>query len=177
MSSYACSLCGILKPLSAFHKDASSVRKHCSQCKECRKLGSKKAYTRIKSDPKLIERSKLWQKKYYSSKKPYIRKYSKKKEFIQYFGGKCSICAYGDCLAALEFHHLNPEEKEFNLAKVAISEDSWDKCVEEASKCILVCNRCHREIHNLPRENEYEKVLNENKLQKKESSSFGVSGI
>lgn len=30
-------------------------------------------------------------------------------------GGKCECCKYSKNLAALEFHHINPSEKEFQL--------------------------------------------------------------
>lgn len=32
-------------------------------------------------------------------------------------GGKCKICGYNKCVDALEFHHRNPEEKEFGLGQ------------------------------------------------------------
>lgn len=68
-----------------------------------------------------------------------------KVKLVEYKGGKCSCCKYDKCLAALEFHHLNPKEKDFT-----ISGKSWsfEKLKKEVDKCILVCNRCHTEIHN-----------------------------
>ena len=30
---------------------------------------------------------------------------------VEYKGGKCSICGYDKCIGALEFHHLDPDEK------------------------------------------------------------------
>jgi hypothetical protein len=35
---------------------------------------------------------------------------------IAYKGGECSICGYNKCVAALEFHHLNPSEKDFTIS-------------------------------------------------------------
>lgn len=29
-------------------------------------------------------------------------------------GGKCQECGYNKNIAALEFHHINPDEKEFH---------------------------------------------------------------
>ena len=34
---------------------------------------------------------------------------------IKLLGGRCSICGYNKCIDALEFHHENPNEKEFKL--------------------------------------------------------------
>ena len=36
-----------------------------------------------------------------------------KKLCIDYKGGYCIICNYNKCNSALEFHHLNPKEKDF----------------------------------------------------------------
>ena len=66
---------------------------------------------------------------------------------IEYKGGCCSICGYNKCQAALEFHHLDPNEKEFGLAESGLTR-SFDKIKIELDKCILVCANCHREIHN-----------------------------
>ena len=60
------------------------------------------------------------------------------------YGGKCQICGYNKCLSALEFHHLNPNEKE-NI--VSNSYGTVKDSIKEAKKCILVCANCHREIH------------------------------
>lgn len=68
----------------------------------------------------------------------------KKQELVKYKGGKCSECGYDKCLSALEFHHLNPKEKDFT-----VSGKSWgvEKLKKEVDKCILVCANCHIELH------------------------------
>lgn len=58
-------------------------------------------------------------------------------------GGKCRICGYDRCLAALEFHHESPEHKDFAIG----SASSWKRIEQELPKTILVCANCHREIH------------------------------
>jgi ribosomal protein L30E len=65
-------------------------------------------------------------------------------KLVEYKGGKCEKCEYKKCIEALEFHHLNPNEKDFT-----ISGKSWsfDRLKEEVDKCILVCSNCHKEIH------------------------------
>jgi len=69
-----------------------------------------------------------------------------KKMAIAYKGGECSICGYNKCVAALEFHHLNPNEKDFGISAKGYTR-SWEKIKEELDKCIMVCANCHREIH------------------------------
>lgn len=65
---------------------------------------------------------------------------------IQYAGGKCQYCGYDKCFRALEFHHTNPEEKDFGLSKNLTKNISSLK--EEVDKCILLCSNCHAEEHN-----------------------------
>lgn len=66
---------------------------------------------------------------------------------IEAMGGKCVCCGYSGCSSALVLHHLNPEEKEFNLKSVRRTKNSWNTIVEELRKCVLVCSNCHAEIH------------------------------
>lgn len=76
------------------------------------------------------------------------RAWSRKLELINLMGGCCSRCGYNKNIAALEFHHINPEEKSFQLDARHLSNTSMNKILEESHKCILVCSNCHREIHN-----------------------------
>ena len=54
---------------------------------------------------------------------------------------------YVDMTDALEFHHLDPSQKDFGISSKGYTR-SWDKVKEELDKCILVCSNCHREIHS-----------------------------
>ena len=75
-----------------------------------------------------------------------ILRRSMKKQAIKLLGGKCSICGYDKCIDALEFHHENPEEKDFKLGSGNTM--AWKEYKSEAEKCILVCSNCHKEIHS-----------------------------
>lgn len=70
-----------------------------------------------------------------------------KKLCIEYKGGHCIVCNYNKCNGALEFHHLNPNEKDFTIANARLTSFN-DKVKKELDKCILVCSNCHREIHS-----------------------------
>ena len=69
-----------------------------------------------------------------------------KEELVVYKGGKCEICGYDKCLCALDFHHLDPTQKDFTISDSNIYKN-LDKLKEEVDKCILVCANCHRELH------------------------------
>lgn len=64
------------------------------------------------------------------------------------FGNKCCVCGYNRCLAALEFHHLDPSKKDFSISSAYASPKKWATIVQELEKCVLVCSNCHREIHH-----------------------------
>jgi hypothetical protein len=70
---------------------------------------------------------------------------NKKASLIDYKGGKCIVCDYNKCQQVLQFHHKNPNEKEFTLANAGTLD--FEKLKNEADKCILVCANCHGEIH------------------------------
>lgn len=76
------------------------------------------------------------------------RALSRKLELIVLKGGKCEKCGYDKNIAALEFHHLDPSIKSFQLDSRHLSNTTKEKILEELEKCILVCSNCHRELHN-----------------------------
>lgn len=73
----------------------------------------------------------------------------KKKELVEYKGGKCEKCGYDKCIEALEFHHLDPKQKDFTIAG---SSYSIERMKQEVDKCILICSNCHRELHYYEKE-------------------------
>lgn len=68
-----------------------------------------------------------------------------KNKAIEYKGGKCLVCGYNKCSGALDFHHVDPKEKDFSISKVT---KGWDKVKDELDKCVLLCSNCHREVHH-----------------------------
>ena len=78
----------------------------------------------------------------------YVKEHRKrvKEELIAYKGGKCEICGYDKCIAALDFHHINPEEKDFAISNSNIYKNI-EALKQEVDKCMLVCANCHRELH------------------------------
>jgi len=70
----------------------------------------------------------------------------KKIKAVNYFGGKCQKCGYDKCVDALEFHHIDKDQKEERPSYI-ITHWSWERVLPELEKCILVCSNCHKEIH------------------------------
>lgn len=69
-----------------------------------------------------------------------------KQKCVDYLGGKCFKCGYNKCIAALEFHHLDPTEKDKDYVNNRLM---FDKLKPELDKCVLLCANCHREEHHL----------------------------
>jgi len=59
-------------------------------------------------------------------------------------GGCCVVCGYSRLPSALQFHHVDPSRKEFDVNPS--TGKALAKYLEEAKKCVLVCANCHVEI-------------------------------
>jgi hypothetical protein len=142
-----CGSCHKLKPLIQFSRHKNHFRSYCKECNQ--------KTTKIHRDNNPI----LWNE---YSKSHYNKPGVKQRKFVNanqrlirtkelavaYKGGKCKICGYNNCITALEFHHLNPKEKDRDLKSRGINRrKAFEKLKPELDKCILVCCRCHREIH------------------------------
>lgn len=131
-----CSWCNQIKLHSEFHKDKTNQR--CLglsyYCKECAN-----------------EKSKIWndekgnpQKR---NKQAVEKKYKRKQEAIVYFENKCMDCNNSFPSCCYDFHHLDPKEKELNLANAA--NYSKEIYMKELKKCVMLCSNCHRIRHSL----------------------------
>ena len=81
------------------------------------------------------------------SKKNRARRQEKRMRLVQDFGGKCSICGYNKCIDALQFHHLDSNNKEYDVSRLVTQNRPYEKILKEAKKCIMICANCHAEIH------------------------------
>ena len=50
----------------------------------------------------------------------------------------------------IDFHHLNPNEKENTVARLVIHASIKDT-INELKKCVPLCSNCHREFHYMER--------------------------
>jgi len=60
-------------------------------------------------------------------------------------GGCCRICGYDRYLGALEFHHLDPQEKRLGVSYQGAAL-ALETLRAEAAKCVLLCANCHAEV-------------------------------
>jgi hypothetical protein len=64
---------------------------------------------------------------------------------VEEAGGRCQVCGYDRCIAALQFHHIDPATKLFGLGSRGLAQ-ALDKLRAEAAKCVLLCANCHAEV-------------------------------
>lgn len=113
--------------------------RYCSKCKEPRNISD------------FYKHSKKTKKRVSVCKSCTIRTITDKRvafkiECVQYKGGKCEACGYDKCVAAFDFHHRDPKEKDFSISEV--SHRNIDLVKKELDKCNLLCSNCHREEHD-----------------------------
>lgn len=68
-----------------------------------------------------------------------------KEILVEEAGGACQRCGYSRCIAALQFHHVDPAAKQFSIAAEGATR-SISAARAEASKCVLLCGNCHAEV-------------------------------
>jgi hypothetical protein len=59
---------------------------------------------------------------------------------------KCELCSQNHP-ATLQFHHINPKEKDFCLAEASTCGWSIERIDEEIKKCKILCANCHSILH------------------------------
>ena len=74
-----------------------------------------------------------------------------RREFINEYKSKCSCNKCGEIRSyVLDFHHIDPTQKSFNLGDA--TKHSIDKLKLELEKCITLCRNCHSEFHYFEKE-------------------------
>lgn len=160
-----CGNCHETKALSEFHRNRNGFVAHCKKCRneyakkyrqrpESKKI-MRKYVLEYRKNPenreRLNARTRLWRKKPQAKiKRNETRRIwtaKEKQKAIDYKGGKCQVCGYSKCLAALDFHHIDPSKKNGYGTGALKAHWSFDRNKSELNKCVLVCVRCHREIH------------------------------
>ncbi len=69
-----------------------------------------------------------------------------KTQAVQYKGGKCQDCGLIENACVYDFHHLDPDKKEFSIASYK-SRNLSSVMKAELDKCALLCSNCHRLRH------------------------------
>lgn len=127
-----CTRCGEEKKDDDFSFKNKSTNKRSSACKVCQRVYHKEYY----KDNKEVE-----------LKRSIVRKNIIKEWFREYKRSlNCCRCDEKH-IATLQFHHLNPKEKEYSVSHMPSNGCSKNKILKEISKCIVLCANCHAKEH------------------------------
>lgn len=147
MEQKQCAICKEIKDLLNFGFIKSENR-YKSYCKSC--LSVKQSEYHKKNHAVRLIKMRAYNKSHQAingpkqAKRLTERRRENKEKLITIMGGECVCCHYKGCKDAFDFHHLDESKKAFDLSKRL---DAWEGLLEESKKCVLVCARCHREIH------------------------------
>jgi len=89
---------------------------------------------------------KCWKDKVCSKCKHIAHVRAIKTFLLNKLGGKCQHCNETD-YNILEFHHINPTEKEYEICHGALRLKNITRYLQEIKKCIILCSNCHKKIH------------------------------
>jgi len=143
-----CTHCGIKKPLSLFAFDNRKKDKRACICKNCQALRSYKHRKEVR-------------KEFYDELERRLKLKGKKLE--------CEHCG-NICRRSLQFHHINPDEKEADLARYLEVMKRWEEAFKEIDKCMILCGNCHQLEHQkltIEKWKEYEKMIEQVEALKK----------
>ena len=84
----------------------------------------------------------------YSSEKVKAWRKNTKNRMVTAMGGCCQVCGYNKSTNALEFHHIDPNEKEKGFGDLRANNTKWASLIEELRKCVMLCSNCHKEVHD-----------------------------
>lgn len=80
------------------------------------------------------------QKEYYQNNKDKAKLWKHNNNGLEYNGKNGAI---------FDFHHINPEEKDFNITSYLRHYNKIpERIYREVEKCILLCSNCHRLEHS-----------------------------
>lgn len=133
-----CTKCKQELPWDSFRWRNKTANKKHSQCKECEKAQEKIHYQESAERRAAVRATADWQKE------------NNLRIINEFKSSGCAKCR-DKRLYVLDCHHLDPNTKTFEVARLskAASENTVQK---ELAKCIVLCSNCHREFHYFERE-------------------------
>ncbi len=133
-----CSACKLPKPVDEFAVRNDRIRADGTaviqgRCNECIRDYKSKHYVRNKT--RYTDRN----------RETLAKRLDLIDALCKMLGGACNVCGEDDPVV-LDFHHLNPAEKEGAVKKLARTA-ALKTVIAEMKKCVLLCSNCHRKLH------------------------------
>lgn len=117
MDTKICTKCGKELPIEDFNWRSKEKGTRRSECKTCHTDFMKQIYENKKNEVSQIKKTL-----------------------------RCAKCGEGREYC-LDFHHIDPNEKEDTIARMTSNNYKLDVVLSEIKKCIVLCSNCHREFH------------------------------
>ena len=110
---------------------------------EDRKASDKRRYEKLKNDPAYKARKKKNAAERYKNRPADYLSW-KQRILKEHKSVPCAACGETFPWQCMDFHHKNPEEKEFTISSINGTRDQLET---EISKCYVLCCMCHRKLH------------------------------
>ena len=131
-------ICGQIIPFICVVDGKRRNLKNRKFCLACSPFGLHNTRDIARPRPNPMERFRRYQEK---------ERRERKAKLVELRGGSCLACGYHKCIAALELHHRDPDQKHFPLSKENLLK-KWPVVLAEAEKGDLYCANCHRELED-----------------------------
>lgn len=133
-------------------KHAAYMRKYYADPKRRAKKQEKDRVYAAANRDAAKERARLHRAKDPAYKRLNVGRYQldKKMKAVALLGSKCNRCGF-DHPAALQFHHIDPTQKGFNVTTKQLASPRkipWAIIEAEVAKCELLCANCHFQHHS-----------------------------
>lgn len=130
-----CQTCNIEKSLDEFHNRAKAKDGKQTRCKDCNKAQRKAYYKTAHGKAKNNATSIAYNRGVRTTHRHQLYEYL--------LAHPCVDCGEADPIV-LEFDHLDPSEKLFDVARACRNGYRWDKVLAEIKKCVVRCANCHK---------------------------------
>lgn len=150
MTTKLCTKCKIEKNIDQFNKRAKSKDGYNDNCRSCISEWRKNRRLELKAQG-ITPRTDIYNKEHYAEKNAWRQ--NKRKEIRDYLRSlkinkPCDICGGIFPPVAMDWDHINQDEKSFDICQDGIREMySKEKLHSEIDKCRLICANCHR-VHS-----------------------------
>jgi len=146
-----CPKCKQLLNENKFYADSKTKDGLYYVCKECCGTRRKNQYLLNIEKERRIRREYTYEniEKVSTYKKEYYENVIKRIMHDLKING-CAICGYHKYDSGLEFHHVIMKNRRFTVNLSSLNRTS-KSVIGELNKCVLLCTRCHREMHAIER--------------------------
>lgn len=132
MKTKVCSKCKKRKSIKQYNFKIKAKNIRQSACKLCTRKEYTTHYNIIDNKKRIVKKIGIRNEKFHQ----------KFLEFKKTFS--CKLCPEKEP-CCLEFHHLNPKQKDFNLSHHR--NYGWKRILKEIKKCVCLCSNCHKKVH------------------------------